>query len=121
MCASSWPLLRTSKLYVTSSKTLNSAACRPLPADGIDSFMSGPTGRTLTGSALEYSYNTHGRLVRSEVDSCSWSDRPAGGPGAGVSEVWYSSGAYSRCPVSLKSQVDAEEKVVFEAGAILYR
>ena len=45
----------------------------------------------------------------------------AGTGAAGVSEVWYSSGAYSRCPVSLKSQVDAGEKVVFEAGAILYR
>ena len=76
-------------------------------------------GHHLTGSAVTFSYDG-GALVRQDSDHCSWAAHIGPAPAGGVSEVWYSSGGYTRCPVSLQAELSAGRPVVLEAGAVLY-
>jgi hypothetical protein len=72
------------------------------------------------GSAVEFAYEG-GRLTRTDIDTgdCGWHVGPA--PAGGVAEVWYSSGGYTRCPVSLQTELAAGHPVTLEAGAVIYR
>jgi hypothetical protein len=72
------------------------------------------------GSAVEFTYEG-GRLTRTDIDTgdCGWHVGPA--PAGGVAEVWYSSGGYTRCPVSLQTELAAGHSVTLEAGAIIHR
>jgi hypothetical protein len=88
----------------------------------IASFMSAPGHHWLrcNGSAVEFTYEG-GRLTRTDIDSgdCGW--QVSGGGAAHTAEVWYSSGGYTRCPVSLQAELAAGRAVTLEAGAIIYR
>ena len=72
------------------------------------------------GCAVEFTYEG-GRLTRTDTDTgdCGWHVSCAGA--ANTAEVWYSSGGYTRCPVSLQAELAAGRAVTLEAGAIIYR
>lgn len=100
--------------------------------------MSSPQGTSLSGSAVEFTYDA-GSLVRRDVPHCSWT-RPApakagasavtgrgeGHHGSsssmspGMVEVWYSSGGYTRSPICLQAELSSGNPVVFEAGALIF-
>jgi hypothetical protein len=102
----------------------------------------------ISGSALQFAYDSSGQLTRSDISSCEWvsssaaaiasqedsgaaaaasgaatdsttGDSTPSGSSGDVLEYWYSSGGYTKVPASLQERLAAGKAVVIEAGAII--